>query len=127
MQKRLGLSLVEVEEVEDVEDVDEPKQEPADLEDLFGYQEAPQQLRRVGGLESLETKTWTDDTGKFQCDARLLRTTSSAVVLVKPNGYRATVPMKRLSEADLRFVHQQVVAKRAMLAQRAFLKKVVAN
>ena len=108
-------------------ETEEPAAEPSELEDLFGNREVREILTQDGGLESSETKVWTDDTGQYRCVARLLEAKLQTVILVKPNGDQATVDISRLSSADLRFVGHQVSARREMLAQRAAADKLAAN
>ena len=93
----------------------------------FGQRGALDILTQNGGLESELVRVWTDDTGRYQCEARLLTTHSNGIVLIKPNGYQAVVPLVRLSDGDLQFVRQQVNAKREMLAQQATTKRFAAN
>lgn len=92
---------------------------PADdpLEDFFNAVPRPNALQVAGGLESQIHRTWTDNTGKYRCEARLVSVELDEVVLHKADGQPKRVPLVRLSDADLTFVHEQVVAKREMLAQ----------
>ena len=108
-------------------EIEEPEEEPSEIDDLFGNREVREILTQDGGLESSETKVWTDDTGRYQCEACLLEAKPQSVTLVKPNGDQATVDISRLSSTDLRFVGQQVSARREMLARRAAAGKLAAN
>ncbi|MCG8451407.1 MAG: hypothetical protein MI725_17715 [Pirellulales bacterium] len=114
-------------EVETEEEDTPQEEESSEFDDLFGQQEFFRILQQNGGLASKATKLWIDDTGKYQCEARMLQVTPEAVVLVKPGGAQKAVPLTRLSDDDLRFVQQQVSAKRELLARRAVTEKFAAN
>jgi hypothetical protein len=49
-------------------------------------------------------RVWTDDTGKYQTVARLVVIAKTHVRLLKQNGRYTTVPLGRLSQADLDYV-----------------------
>ncbi len=53
---------------------------------------------------------WQDDTGEFQIDARLVQILDGKVRLLKTTGKFTTVPLDRLSAADLDYVHQEIKA-----------------
>jgi hypothetical protein len=48
-------------------------------------------------------RTWLDNTGKHQTEAKLIGVTPDYVVLQKPSGHDAQVPWRRLSEADRQY------------------------
>lgn len=100
------------------ESEDEPAEESDSLDDLFGKLNVP------GGLESEAPRTWTDNTAKYHCEAKLLGVSQGKVVLAKVGGKISQVPLRRLSERDLSFVYQQVLAKRELLARRAETERV---
>ncbi len=50
------------------------------------------------------TRTWHDNTGLFQIDAKLVVIFSDSVRLLKENGKFCTLPIRRLSDADKQFV-----------------------
>lgn len=54
--------------------------------------------------ESEESRTWTDDTGQFKVEAKLLTIQRSSVVLLMANGDKKKVPLERLSESDREYV-----------------------
>jgi len=95
---------------EDSDEIEDPS-----FDDLFGQPV----LSEPGGLASRAVRQWTDDGARFRCEARLQQVTAKTVVLVKSNGKRIAVYFSRLSDDDLQFVRQQVVAQRELLAQRA--------
>jgi hypothetical protein len=64
-------------------------------------------------------RTWTDNTGSFSCEARLIRFLDGKVRLAKDNGRTTTVSMARLSASDVEFVQRQASAHRASLLQTA--------
>jgi hypothetical protein len=80
-------------------------------DDLFGGFGAI--LRERGGLASNEMRHWVDNTGNFSCEGRLVRVLDGQVQLLKDNGHNSTVPMGRLSDADLSFVYRQASAQRS--------------
>jgi SLA1 homology domain 1, SHD1 len=85
-------------------------------DDLFGGFGAI--LREPGGLASNEMRHWVDNTGNFSCEGRLVRVLDGQVQLLKDNGHNSTVPMGRLSEADLSFVYRQASAQRSQSADQ---------
>lgn len=85
-----------------------------DLDNLFNAVPADEPLKSAGGLQSTAMRLWTDRSGNHQCEARLVRVTTRAVVLQNAGSEQLEVPLVRLSDADLQFVHQQVVAYRAV-------------
>jgi hypothetical protein len=86
-------------------------------DNLFGA--APSVLHEAGGLASDETRQWTDNTGSFSCNGRLVRFFNGYVRILKNNGHTATVPLARLSSRDLQFVNRQASAQRAEIAKTA--------
>ena len=53
---------------------------------------------------------WTDNTGTFAVNGKLIAILDGKVRLLKENGRTCTVPMRRLSKSDADYV-QMVVAK----------------
>jgi hypothetical protein len=94
---------------------EKPKTEEKDP--LFGA--APSILHEAGGLASNEMRLWTDNTGNFTCQARLIRFTDGQVRLLKDNGHTTTVSLARLSTGDLEFVNRQASAQRAEVGKTA--------
>ena len=119
------------EESEDTEESEEKADEPAEekdpLDDFFSDVPRPAALSAPGGLESNSHRTWTDNTAKYHCEARLVSVTPREVVLAKANGQLKTVSLRRLSDADLTFVHEQVVAKRELLARQNASEKLASH
>ena len=85
--------------------------------DIFGA--SPTVLREAGGLASNEMREWTDNTGSFSCQARLVRFLDGQVRLLKDNGRTTTVSLARLSVRDLEFVERQASAQQASAFQTA--------
>lgn len=97
------------------------KPAPADKDkkkddDLFGGFGAI--LREPGGLASNEMRHWVDNTGRYTCEGRLTRVMDGQVQMLKDNGHNSTVPLGRLSEADLAFVYRQASAERSQSADQ---------
>lgn len=114
-----GDEPVEDAPMEEAPPAEEPEEAPADepeddsneadaFEDLFGQNERV--LRLDGGLQSNNLRTWTDNTGRYQCQARLLVLLDGKVRLLKDNGRTSTVALYRLSKGDLDFVNVQAAA-----------------
>lgn len=84
------------------------------LENLFNdtRQDRPaaQQQPATGGLASRQLRRWTDNTGRYSCQGRLLQTGRNAVRILKQNGHTTTVPLNRLSQLDMAFVRAEVLA-----------------
>lgn len=75
-------------------------------------------LREPGGLASSEMRRWVDNTGRYSVNGRLVKFMDGQVRLMKENGRTTTVPLYRLSAADLAFVHRQASAQpKATFAQ----------
>lgn len=99
---------------------DKPAEKPADekkADDIFGA--APSILKEAGGLASNEMRLWTDNTGTFTCNARLVRFLDGQVRLLKDNGRTTTVSLSRLSPNDLAFVERQASAQHTSGLQTA--------
>ena len=73
--------------------VPQPKAKPADPFSGRSPQELPVRL-------------WVDNTGKYSVRARLLVILPGKVRLLKETGKTATVPMRRLSQADQQYVER---------------------
>jgi hypothetical protein len=70
----------------------EPKQESStSLDELF---------------QSTDLRTWKDNTGAFEVEAKLAVIYPDKVRLLKTNGNYCTVPMRRLSDSDRQLVEQ---------------------
>ncbi len=89
-----------------------------DLDDLFG-QSAPARDRQTSGFREVTKpaveqsathavgyRQWTDNTGQYRTNARLVRIATNHVRLLKANGHYSTVPLQRLSRVDLAYVQQ---------------------
>ena len=91
-----------------------PAEKPATEEDtsgLFGSADAI--LGQPGGLASQSLRHWVDDTGSFSCEGRMIRLLDGKVQILKASGRTTTVPLARLSQADLEFVNRQASAQQA--------------
>jgi hypothetical protein len=94
-----------------------PEEKPKDdADDLFGGFGAI--LREPGGLASDAMREWVDNTGRFACHGRMMEFQDGHVRLLKDNGRTTTVPIYRLSQSDLEFVHRQASAQRADVFSR---------
>ncbi|MDA1055261.1 MAG: SHD1 domain-containing protein [Planctomycetota bacterium] len=49
-------------------------------------------------------RTWTDSTGEFKVEAKLVSATADAVKIVRNDGKELTLPLTKLSDADRQFV-----------------------
>lgn len=49
-------------------------------------------------------RTWTDSTGKFKVEAKLVSSTADAVKIVHKDGKELTLPLDKLSDADQQFL-----------------------
>ena len=116
-----GFGEEEVEEAVE-QTTEEAPAEGADeaFDDLFGGFSSV--LQEPGGYQSDENRNWVDNTGSFSCVARLVSVDGNSVLLAKPTGKMATVPLSRLSQADLEFVNRQALAQQQVetvhMAQR---------
>ncbi|MBN2580461.1 MAG: hypothetical protein JXB10_15865 [Pirellulales bacterium] len=64
-------------------------------------------LTFAAAVAAEEFRTWTDSTGKFSLRAKLDSVEGEKVILLRENGQRMTIPMKKLSRADLEFLAQR--------------------
>jgi len=95
----------------------EEKKDEKKSDDIFGSSSTV--LHESGGLASNEMRTWTDNTGNFSCQARLVRLVDGQAKLLKDNGRTTTVQLSRLSANDLRFVERQASAQHETALQTA--------
>ena len=75
-----------------------------DLDDLF----SSQATEINDGFQGAEMRIWVDNTGNFTINARLVTVNINEVKLVKDNGRTSTVPVRRLSPTDLKYVRNVV-------------------
>ena len=54
-----------------------------------------------------ELRTWTDDTGQFQLEARFVSATMGRIKLRKEDGSEISLPMERLSESDREWLRKR--------------------
>ena len=82
---------------------DEPSESPGgDLDDLFGGKRPA-----AGATVSRSVRTWMDNTGKYQTEAKLVHIAIDHIKLLKSNGKISTVPLRRLSVGDFDYVQMQ--------------------
>ncbi len=84
----------------------------AESTDPFGKSAAI--LHENGGLASENDRDWVDNTGHYSTRARLVAFPEGHVRLLKENGRTTTVPLARLSQADLEFVNRQASDQQAL-------------
>jgi hypothetical protein len=98
-----------------------PSEKPVDeLDDLFNDSTQGSSGATNGvELARLKPRHWQDNTGRYSCQGRLVHIMPNAVRILKQNGKMSTVPLARLSQQDLRFVHAQADAAAARQAQSA--------
>lgn len=93
---------------------DAPAEKPATDadDDIFGPppKKATPENDPFSALPSRELpmRTWVDNTGDYQVEARLVVITADSVRLLKENGRTTTVPMSRLSDEDRDYVEQMI-------------------
>jgi hypothetical protein len=82
-----------------------PEPAPADnVDDLF--KDSSARKPAVEAVAANEYREWTDNTGKYRVNAKLVVVLDGKVRLFKENGRYTTVPFERLSQGDLEFVEQ---------------------
>lgn len=77
--------------------------------DVLGFREAAPPTAVATEPVAPIFRQWTDNTGRFQTTARLVRVTDTSVRLLKENGRYTTVQKSRLCPEDLEYV--EVMAK----------------
>jgi len=73
---------------------------------LRGSAMAPRWLQ-VGHQQTSPVRTWSDSTGQFTIQAKLIGAANGEVRLKRPDGTAISVPLERLSDADKEFVETQ--------------------
>ncbi len=68
--------------------------------------------------EELHFRTWTDGTGRYQTEAALVRYADGEVYLKKEDGSEISVPVRKLSEADQRYVREELSRRAAGRGRR---------
>jgi len=61
---------------------------------------------KVSAEGQLPSRLWSDNTGTFEVEGRLIAIMPDHIRLLKSNGRTTTVPMRRLSEADAKYVEE---------------------
>lgn len=95
---------------------DETKEEkPAESEtfDPFSHNELPT-LEIV--LADAELRSWSDRQAVEHCQAKLVSVTTEGIFVTKASGEMLELSFAELSDSDLNFVHNQVLAQRDLLA-----------
>lgn len=72
----------------------------------------------LAGPAVAEVRTWTDSSGKHTTEAELVSVDDDAVKLRRTDGTLVTVPLKKLSEADQKFVAEHLAASRSPAKER---------
>ena len=104
----------------------EEDSEPFDPFDIVATDTSEQRqvLSLDGGLHSERFRSWSDNTAQFSCDARLVKVTSSQIVLLCANGQQTGVALDRLAGSDLEFVRKQVSALRILRSREMAAEKL---
>jgi len=76
-------------------------EEEVDLDDLFGSV-------NPSDKDDAGMRNWVDNTGLYKVQARLVTIRHNEIRLIKANGRKTTVAIRRLSNNDLRYVQQQI-------------------
>jgi len=71
---------------------------PAAIDDLFGQAVPPAEPQQLG------MRHWSDNTGLYSVDGRLIEILDGKVRIVKENGRTCTVEMRRLGKIDAEYV-----------------------
>ncbi len=59
---------------------------------------------KISADGQLAVRGWTDDSGTFNIQGRLIAVLEGKIQILKETGKTTTVPMSRLSEADRKYV-----------------------
>lgn len=70
-------------------------------------------------VENEAMRVWHDDTGEYEVRGRLILVLPGKVRLLKETGRTTTVPLDRLSPADLEYLHQHAPALTATLTAQS--------
>ena len=60
------------------------------------------------------SRTWSDSTGRFKIDAKLVCADDSEISLLKSDGKQVTIPLEKMSEADQTFINSFLTAEKAL-------------
>jgi hypothetical protein len=69
-------------------------------------------LETVSPSATEDFRTWTDSTGEYRVEARLVSVENGMARLLKKNGKYTSVPVARLSKTDAEFIRRWAAAPR---------------
>lgn len=69
-------------------------------------QQQPAAQRNLSKPDISKVRTWTDRTGSFRVEAQFLGLSDDKIQLHKLNGVKISVPLSKMSEADVRYVEK---------------------
>lgn len=78
-----------------------------------------QRSSMAGEPEEFPFRTWSDATGTYQTEAAMIKFADGKVHLKKKDGRIIAVPVSKLSEADQRYVREELARRKAMAEKRA--------
>ena len=64
----------------------------------------------IGAAQSADMRTWTDTTGRYKVEGKLVRVNGSSVTLQRPNGTYLSIAVSKLSAADRTYVKKELEA-----------------
>jgi hypothetical protein len=64
---------------------------------------------KIAAESSLPVRSWSDNTGSFAIEGRLIELLDGRIRILKTSGRTTTVPLRRLSDADRRYVEEVTV------------------
>jgi hypothetical protein len=80
-------------------------------DDLFGTSSPSESTEPDQVQDDDSTRVWTDASGRFSCEAQFVQATADGVVLQRvSDGVEILIRYRRLSDADLRYLRDQIDA-----------------
>ncbi len=72
----------------------------------------------------MPVRHWSDNTGTYQIEGRLIAILDGHVRVLKSTGKTTTVPMRRLSDADRKYVEEVIIRQKVAESKDSPLNKL---
>lgn len=72
----------------------------------------------------MPVRSWSDNTGTYQIEGRLIAIFDGHVRVLKATGKTTTVPMRRLSDADKKYVEEVIIRQKVAESTNSPLNKL---
>jgi hypothetical protein len=72
----------------------------------------------------LPVRSWSDNTGTYRIEGRLIAILDGQIRVLKDTGKTTTVPMRRLSDADRKYVEEVIIRQKVAESKDSPLNKL---